>query len=42
VQYGGEVQPCAHPYHLTVTPENTPEKTAALRSLLRKLEVGDE
>lgn len=31
VAFEGEVQPCAHPYHDTVTAQNTPEKIAALK-----------
>jgi hypothetical protein len=26
VQHEGEVQPCSHPFHYQVTPENTPER----------------
>lgn len=34
VQHEGEVQPCAHPYHSRVTPENTPAKIAETRGVM--------
>jgi len=30
VQYGGEVELCTHAFHLTVTPQNTPERIASV------------
>lgn len=34
VQFEGEVQPCAHDYHLTPTPQNTREKIKRHRDWL--------
>jgi hypothetical protein len=34
VQYEGEVQPCPHPFHDRVTPENTADKIAAAREIV--------
>lgn len=33
VQHEGEVQPCRDPYHLAVTPENTPERIAEAQTV---------
>lgn len=35
VQFEGEVQPCRDGFHLTVTPENTPERIAEAQALYR-------
>jgi len=37
VQWEGEVQPCADPFHCTITPENTPQKIAETQILLASL-----
>lgn len=39
IQFEGEVQPCAHPYHLTQTPQNTPEKIQRHREQLASLQT---
>lgn len=40
VQHEGEVQPCRDPFHLTVTPENTPERIAETQALAEKISPG--
>jgi len=39
VQFEGEVQPCAHEYHRTITPSNTKERIAEMQTLLKRLEA---
>jgi hypothetical protein len=37
VQHEGEVQPCPHAFHLTVTVQNTPERIEQTRALLARI-----
>lgn len=37
VQHEGEVQPCRDPFHLTVTPENTPERIAETQAQIDRI-----
>lgn len=37
VQHEGEVQPCGDAFHLTVTPENTPERIAKMQETIARI-----
>jgi hypothetical protein len=38
VQWDGEVQPCVHEYHRTITSQNTKQRIAEMQTLLKRLE----
>ncbi len=42
MQFEGEVQPCPHDFHQTITSQNTPERIADVAGLIREFPTGGD